>query len=154
MPSSPHFVRPEDDAEQPPFREAGPPDERKRIGAGELVEDREVLDDVGRPGCRRDKRDARVKRESGRTPQPNVGGDEDEIHERLVVELLADARPDLAESGLDVVRRAHRYGQRDPANPARHLDPSLGGEGGGRPRRDDDREDEQDVGSPSHAWTS
>jgi len=41
----------EDDAEQPPFREAGPLDERKRIGAGELVEDREVLDDVGRPGC-------------------------------------------------------------------------------------------------------
>jgi hypothetical protein len=118
------------------------------------VEDREVLDDVGRPGRHHDKRDARMKRESGRAPQPNVRGDEHEIHERLVVELLADARPDLAESGLDVVRRAHLYRQRDPADPARHLDPSLGGEDGGRPRRDDDRENEQNVGSPSHAWTS
>src|SRR5947207_2582776 len=78
-----HTIRPEqedesdeDDAEQAPFCEPGPPDERDRIGQPELVEDRDVLDDVGGPGRGGDERDARVKRERGRPPQPYVGGDE------------------------------------------------------------------------------
>ena len=141
--------RDEDQAEQAPLRQSGPAHEADGLRKRQLVEDRQVLDDVGDAGHDRDHRDTRIQREARGPPQPDIGDDEREVHERLVVELRPHRRPVAAEDSLDVARRAHLDRERDVADPARRERLAPGAEGVGGETADDDRKDEEHVGAPS-----